>query len=103
MTSATIRDHLDVSIPPAPVLITIKFCTSTPDLVDVNPPATSALKLCVSGTGIRPAPVVIDRADGGRRGGVAAVAPVFGLDPVVPVAVLGAERVTPAKQKHIKI
>ena len=76
------------------------FTTSTPDLVDVNPPATSALKLPVSGTGVRPAPVVIDRADGGRRGVVAAVTPVAGLDPVVSVAVLGAERVTSAK-KHI--
>ena len=72
----------------------------TCDLVDVNPPATSALKQFISGTRVRPAPVVIDRADRGRRGVVAAVTPVDGLDPVVTVAVLGAECATSAKN-HI--
>ena len=67
--------------------------TSTSDLVDVSPIATSAVNVSMSGTRILVARSVISWAD--CRGSIATVTPGTGLNPIVSVAALGAELMTP--------
>ena len=78
--------------------MTLNQHTPTCDLVDVNPIATSAMNVSVSGTRILVARTVISRAD--SRGIIATVTPVIGLNPEVSVAALGAELVTPVNNSY---
>ena len=75
--------------------------TSTCHLVDVNPIATSAFIVSISGTRILVARSVISWA--ACRGIIATVTPVIGLNPEVSVAALGAELMTPVNNSFFSV